>query len=446
MLLSATMLNYMDRQTLSLTIKRIQDESHMIKEQYGNMELGFGIAFALGGLLAGFIVDRLSARYLYPIVLIGWSLAGIATAQVPLPIGTFVLKAISGLLGGEPGSTNGWLDGLIEQVLQRAPGQSDVDYAMYVGLFTCRTVLGFFEAGHWPCALIVTRRILTQSERSFGNSLLQSGAAIGAILTPIIAYLLVVDEPGGWKPPFIVIGLLGMTWIVPWLFLVRKEDLTLHAEPESAKSDRELDQVLERRGSEFWRRFAALMVVVVMINMTWQFFRAWLPLFLIEQHKYDEHTFVFAFTMLYYVAADVGCITSGYVGRQLANRGWSVHSARMTTFTVCAFLTMLSLLVPALAKGPLLLLVLLIIGAGALGLFPNYYSFTQELSARHQGKITGILGALTWIITSIMQKYVGRSIDTSHSYAFGLQLAGIVPLFALTALVLLWPRRPIKLT
>jgi len=446
MLLFATMLNYMDRQTLSLTIKRIQDESHMIKEQYGNMELGFGIAFAAGGLLAGFIVDRMSARYLYPFVLIGWSLAGIATAWFPLSIGTFVVKVISSILGGEPGGTNGWLDSLIHQVLQRAPGQSDTDYAMYVGLFTCRTILGFFEAGHWPCALIVTRRILAPRERSFGNSLLQSGAAIGAILTPLIAWLLVVDQPGGWKPPFVVIGVLGMTWIVPWLLLIRSEDLALGAEHESNSSDPAADPLLERRGSEFWRRFAALVVVVVMINMTWQFFRAWLPLFLIEAHKYDEHTFVFAFTMVYYVATDIGCITSGFVGRQLAHRGWSVHTARMATFTVCTFLTMLSLIVPSLAKGPLLLATLLVIGAGALGLFPNYYSFTQELSARNQGKITGILGAITWIVTSIMQKYVGRSIDTSHSYAFGLQLAGLVPLFALVALLVLWPRRPVKLT
>jgi MFS transporter, ACS family, hexuronate transporter len=86
-----------------------------------------------------------------------------------------------------------------------------------------------------------------------------------------------------------------------------------------------------------------------------------------------------------------------------------------------------------------------VIGFGALGLFPSYYSLTQELSTRHQGKVTGALGCATWTCTALMQKYVGVTVDETQSYATGIFLVGLLPLAALVALGLLWngrQRRP----
>src|SRR6185503_20085855 len=79
MLLLALVLNYMDRQTLSLTITAIESEIHTNNAQYGRLEKGFGYAFAVGGLIFGVLADRISVRWLYPIVLLGWSAAGLAT-------------------------------------------------------------------------------------------------------------------------------------------------------------------------------------------------------------------------------------------------------------------------------------------------------------------------------------------------------------------------------
>jgi MFS family permease len=100
-----------------------------------------------------------------------------------------------------------------------------------------------------------------------------------------------------------------------------------------------------------------------------------------------------------------------------------------------------------LPRGPLLLGTLLVLGAGALGLFPNFYAFTQEISTRHQGKVTGLLGAITWIVTSIIQKYVGRIVDQTHSYAIPIAVAGIIPLVGAACLLLFWvPRRTVPPT
>src|SRR5439155_5932245 len=139
----------------------IQAEFRLDDAQYGEMEMGFGLAFAAGALCFGFLADRLSVRWLYPAVLICWSLVGIATAYA---------DQIGALLHGGEGVASA----------EAASRQA------YLGFLACRVALGFFEAGHWPCALVTTQTILTRQDRSFGNSILQSGAAIGAILTPII--------------------------------------------------------------------------------------------------------------------------------------------------------------------------------------------------------------------------------------------------------------------
>ena len=84
-LLLATMLNYMDRQTLSLTATQLKTEIHLDDARYGSLEEWFSYAFAAGGIFFGFIADRIGPRRLYPIVLIGWSLAGIATPLADWP-------------------------------------------------------------------------------------------------------------------------------------------------------------------------------------------------------------------------------------------------------------------------------------------------------------------------------------------------------------------------
>ncbi|GIW93809.1 MAG: hexuronate transporter [Pirellulaceae bacterium] len=422
LLLLATMLNYMDRQTLSLTITDISRELGLSNEQYGRLEAGFGFAFAAGGLVVGFLVDRIPVRFMYPAVLIGWSVAGLLTAYCVQVGGALVAlgEAVNAITSA---------------------GQWSLSERAYLGLMVCRVALGFFEAGHWPCALVTTQRILRREERPLGNSLLQSGAAIGAIFTPLVVQALVSDQPGSWRGPFVVIGIAGMAWVVPWLLVARPAYVArrsaLAAQVEEQKSSEPPETV---DLAVLVRRFVALMIVVVMINLTWQFFRVWLPKFLREYHTYDRTTVNF-FTSAYYIATDAGCLSIGFLTRWMAARGWRVHSARMATFAGCTALTTLALGTAVLPRGPLLLGLFLLIGFGALGLFPNYYSFTQELSMHHQGKVTGVLGATTWITTSIFQIYVGRYVDQTQSYALGIALAGLAPLVALVALLVLWPSR-----
>jgi ACS family hexuronate transporter-like MFS transporter len=434
LLLLATMLNYMDRQTLAQLGTTIQERFGLNNTEYAALDSGFSLAFATGVLLFGMFADWLSVRWLYPSVLIGWSLAGIATGFAD-NLGALIPSSVDSLIGFNP-----------ERASVRNP---------YVGFMACRVALGLFEAGHWPCALVTTQRILSRRDRSFGNSLLQSGAALGAIFTPlIVGALLTPAAPGtveddSWRRPFFVIGLMGMCWVVPWLALVRRRDLAYV--PDAA-----LPASKDTEWMNAWvfvRCLAVLIIIVVGINASWQFYRVWLPLFLEKQHHFDRLGGVKWITSAYYVATDVGCITVGLTVKWLAGRAWEVDRARLLTFALCTGLVLLSLIV-AMLRGPaaetaeagLLIFLLLLIGAGALGLFPNYYAFTQELSRRHQGKISGGLGTITWIGSAVMQPLIGRSIDAGvaagdpNPYVAALIMAGLAPIPGLIAILVLWPR------
>ena len=145
------------------------------------------------------------------------------------------------------------------------------------------------------------------------------------------------------------------------------------------------------------------------------------------------------FNSLYFIATDVGCLGAGALTLWLHRRGVSVHGARCATFLGCAALSALTLAVSFLPKGWLLLGSVLLVGAGALGVFPIYHAFTQDLSAHHQGKVTGVAGIAAWA-PSLAQKFYGRLVDQTGSFDLGFAIAGCFPLLAFAVLWLLWTK------
>jgi MFS family permease len=388
LLLCASAINYMDRQTLANAAVRITKQFQLTQEQYGNLELGFGWAFAAGSLLFGVLVDRFPVRWVYPAALLLWSVMGFAT-------------------------------GLVES---------------YSGLLVCRTLLGFFEAGHWPCAVKTTQGLLTPADRSMGNSLLQSGTSIGAIITPLIMRVLLTPELGSWRPAFQIVGAVGLIWIIAWFAMVRKTELG--AAPIIAPGAKRWDGLREVL---FSRRMMVVIVVVALINTSWQLLRAWLPKFLQEGRGYAESEVLY-FTSVFYVATDVGVLGAGALTLWLHRRGASVFNSRCVGFLGCAVLAALALFVMVLPKSWLLLAVLLFVGAGALGVFGIYHAFTQDLTRTHQGMVTGVAGVAAWSL-SPAHKYFGRLVDNTGSFDLGFAIAGCLPLAALICIWLFWNQK-----
>ena len=270
-----------------------------------------------------------------------------------------------------------------------------------------------------------------------GNSVLQSGTSIGAILTPLLMRWLLTEESGSWRGAFQLIGLGGLTWLIAWFALVRRRDLD---EPATEQPDGTHSEPHSITRWLFSRRMLVVMVVIALINTGWQILRAWLPRFLQQGRGYSESEALY-FNSLFYIATDVGVIGAGAATIWLYRRGWTIHGARQTAFLGCALLSALTLALVQLPRGPLLLGGLLFVGAGALGVFPIYHALTQDISRRHQGMVSGLGGVAAWAL-SPAQKYFGRLVDRTGSFDLGFAIVGCLPLLAFVVLWLFWPKEP----
>jgi ACS family hexuronate transporter-like MFS transporter len=396
-LLSATFLNYANRFTVTQNAPQIQEAFNTDQAGYGDIAGWFSLGFACGGLTFGILADVVSVRILYPLVLLAWSIAGISSGMVET-------------LGA---------------------------------LKLAQFFLGLFEAGHWPCALRTTQRVFLPEQRTWANSLLQSGASLGAIATPLlVAFLL--RWPDQWRLVFFIVGGLGLPWGFWWLRTIKETDVrrpVIQTDEAGAGGGSQLQEI------PFWmvfttRRWWILLFVVVCINTLWHYIRVWMPLTLKTDHDYDRE-FVQYFTSVYYLATFFGAMVAGWLTIRLGKRGGNVHRARMTTFLIFALLSTFSIPAAFLSKGPFLLGALLIVAFGSLGLFPIYYSLNQEISAKNQGKVGGSLGFSTWSLLFLVHRGVGRAVEANPDVRPWLFASvGLGPLLAFVALALFWGKRP----
>jgi ACS family hexuronate transporter-like MFS transporter len=304
----------------------------------------------------------------------------------------------------------------------------------FTGLLICRALLGFFEAAHWPCALKTTFALLHEKDRTMGNSILQSGASIGAVITPQIMRVMLTGQPGSWRSVFVTVGAAGLLWVVLWFAFMKPREL----EPEADKSAARADDLPELWSILRSKKFIAVALLIVGTQVVWHIHRAWLMKFLQTGRGYDEAA-ALNFTSLFYIATDVGCLVAGAASLWLIRRwGFSAHFARRRVYLCACCLTSLSVLLPWLGKGWPLLAVLLLIAAGALALFPCYYGYVQDLSTKFVGRLTGILSMFVWAVTSPMHLPFGALADRTHSYDLGLVIAGLAPWIGVVAMRRLW--------
>ena len=141
----------------------------------------------------------------------------------------------------------------------------------------------------------------------------------------------------------------------------------------------------------------------------------------------------------YFIAADIGCILAGAFVRALSIR-YGLHGSRMLGYVLFTCLTASAAVVPFVDSDVSSVALLMIAGAGILGLHPFYYSLTQELPARNLGMLMGCLAAVGWVASSYFQIQIGERIRVEQNYKAGLMIAGLAPIIGLVALLLLWGR------
>jgi ACS family hexuronate transporter-like MFS transporter len=180
--------------------------------------------------------------------------------------------------------------------------------------------------------------------------------------------------------------------------------------------------------------------VALAVNVAWHTYRPWLPKYLQQKRGLTEAE-MSALMTWYYLLSDVGSWTVGGLTLFLVRRGRGAHGVKVLMFASCAALALISVVVPFAPTGWALTAAVLLFAFACLGLFPTYYALTQEVSAKHQGKVSGTLGACSHMFLSLaVYPAQGLVVKTTGSYDGMLIVAGLFPLLGLAALLWVWPR------
>lgn len=398
LLFFATTINYIDRQVIGILKPLLQEELGWSEIDYGTIVFWFQAAYAIGLLACGPVIDRVGAKIGYAGAIGLWSLAAMAHA------------------------------------LARTP----------VGFASARFALGLGEAANFPVAIKSVAEWFPKKERALAAGILNAGANVGAIATPILVPILAINY--GWRAAFIVTGLLGFLWLIAWLSFYRApadhprlsaEELAyIHSDAPVAEDEPKIAwrALFRHRGT--W----AFVSAKFLTDPVWYLFLFWLPDFFARRHGLDLTSFGPPLIAVY-LLADVGSIGGGWLSSTLIRRGYSVNSGRKIALLVCALCVM-----PIFAAATVssLFMAVAIIGLAAAahqGWSSNLYTMVSDTFPRGSvASVMGIGGAAGAVGGMIMATYVGHVLERIGSYVPVFLWAGSAYLVALAIVHVLVPR------
>lgn len=283
----ATIINYIDRNALAVMWPGISQDLGMDKTQYATIVSCFTIAYAISQAVSGRLFDAIGTRLGFVVSIVVWSFAA-------------AMHALATGLGS---------------------------FAIF------RALLGLGEAGNWPGATKSNAEWFPARERALAQGLFNAGASAGSIVSaPLIALLYGLI---GWQFTFVLIGALGLLWLIPWL-LINKAGVQQHpwitdAEKQYITSGQPVQQQNEPPISYKHllsiRQSWSVLISRFLLDPIWWLFVIWLPLYLSERFQFDIKQ-IGAFAWFPYVGAMIGGIGGGWLSGRLMKQGYSARKAR----------------------------------------------------------------------------------------------------------------------
>ncbi len=387
MIFFATLINYIDRLTVSVLAPVITQDLNLTNTEFGGIAAWFLFAYTISQALSGKLYDRIGVKRGFTLSIVVWSLAAMAHAW---SVGVRSLSAF-------------------------------------------RFLLGLGEAGNWPGAAKTIAEWFPARQRAFGMAIFNSGAAIGSIVAPPIIVGL-YGYFGHWQPVFVVTGLLGFVWLAAWWFvydkpeehkwLTRTELATIREDEAPATGTAEepsLGWADLLRFRQTWAVIAARFIV----DPIWWLYITWLPLFLYQVHGFDLKQ-IGLFAWVPYVAADAGSLFGGWLSGYLIGRGWTVNAARKAVIGFAALLMPAGI---AAAYTPDSMTALVLIGVVLFG-FQVWINNVQTLPSdffpsKAVGSVAGLGGTGAGIGSMIFIFSTGWIVD-NFSYTPVLVTAGLL--------------------
>jgi ACS family hexuronate transporter-like MFS transporter len=396
LLFFATTINYIDRQMISVLKPTLQAEYGWTETTYADIVFSFQLAYAIGYVVFGRLIDKLGARFGYSLAAAIWGIAATAHA----------------------GASSAW------------------------HFMLARFALGIGESGNFPAGVKAVAEWFPKKERAFAVGIFNAGANIGAILTPLIAPFLVMWF--GWRAAFLFTGTIVFVWLAFWWTLYRRpremkklsQAELAHIESDPADPPGDVKWLPLLRHRQTW----AYAIGKFMIDPIWWFFLFWLPSFFAQEHGLNLLTFGLPLAAIY-IISDVGSVGGGWISSALIKRGWSVNAGRKTAMLICALCVPPVMLAPGISSVWGAVLLIGLATAAHQGFSANLYTIPSDMFPRKAvGAIIGIGGTIGAVGGMFMAKFTGWMLDTTGSYMPMFVIAGSSYLLALLIIHLLVPR------
>src|ERR1700726_682145 len=403
LLFASTVINYIDRQTLSVLAPYLQLEYHWTNTDYAKLAIAFRVAYSLGQSAFGKMIDRIGTRRGLTVTVICYSMISMLTS------------------------------------LARG----------FYSLMTFRFLLGAGESANWPAATKAVSEWFPKRERALATALFDSGSSIGGAVAPFI--VLSIYFRWGWRPAFMIPGTLGFLWLIAWRWLYYPP------EQHARISQPELEMIVaDKRAANApqegtvrprWRDLLKLpqtwgtIIAKTFTDPVFFFITEWFPIYLVA--KGIELKSGLIAVWIPFIAADVGSFFAGGVSGYLIKRGWSLGAARKVPI-VYGGLGM-TLPIPPIFTTNLYLIAFLF----AIVTF-TYAGFTTMANvlpsdlfgSESVASVSGLSGTGAGIGTVVAFKLIGyfsdaRQATGTHSFDPIVILAGLVPLVGMILVLLL---------
>jgi MFS transporter, ACS family, hexuronate transporter len=401
LLFASTVINYIDRQTLAYLSPYLIRDYHWSNSDYANLLISFRIAYALGQTPSGRAIDRVGTRRGLSISVLFYSLVSIATSLA-------------------------------------------TGFRSFAGF---RFLLGLGESANWPGAAKAVSEWFPKRERGLAAALFDSGSSIGGAIAPFI--VLPIYDRWGWRPAFVIPGLLGFVWLIVWrrgyhlpaehprISPVERQMILADAAETQASVEQRVSWSALLKLPQTWGAIAAK----ALTDPVWFFIADWFPLYLIAKGIPFKSGLI-AFWVPF-VGADLGNFFGGWASGYLIKRGWSLGAARKAVVIFGGI--GVTLLIPTIFTMNLAAI------ATLFGLATFCYAAFSTIAnvlpsdlfaGGSVASVFGFSGTGAGIGTIIAFKLIGYYSDTNraiagHSFDKIIIIAGLVPLVGMILVLLL---------
>jgi ACS family hexuronate transporter-like MFS transporter len=399
----ATTINYFDRSILGVLAPTLQKLFVWTNKDYAAIMISFKIAYGIGLLFMGGIIDRLGTKIGYTISIAIWSIFGMLHAAI-------------------------------------RPAFS------LIGFIVARFGLGIGESGNFPAAIKTVAEWFPKKDRAFATGIFDASTSIGAILAPFVVGAVVSMEGDNWQIPFLLTGALSSIWVFLWIRTYKKPGV----HPKLSKEELayiKSDSYEETADKIPWLRLLPkretwAFSLTTITDGVWWFYLFWGAKFLAEQFSVDIKNIGVPFLIIF-IMADAGSLIGGYASGALIKKGWSINKARKLTMLVCAIVILPVSFVPVIASKWLAVFLIGLAAAGHQSWSINGYTLVPDVFPKKAvASVIGI-GKMVGVAFAIIADFaLGAVLDTANNsgYLWAFLISGSSYLIIIGFVHLLMPK------